>query len=333
MAILLRKLLEQLPPDTEERVRKAKDRWNTRIREALRRETRLSLHRRDEYRDKDEIIAVPINLCPGLPEELRPLDDKIADEHELALLLAPYRQIITALANSTKSATDELLPALSRSKFASLLPRNIGHDISSVGQFAQFLLARLKSFDLTDFVLKVNKDILGVYRYKLWRAVDDPQPKIELYWGVIGLIARDLALEPEQLTCVVLAHELAHGYSHVGADADDQYWTTKAFSVSSPEVVEGLAQYYGWLVCKRLDETLPGTLNSYNALLEKQSGPYRTHVTWMHEFTPEHVRLAMLHTRRDDSPVALDFFTESLNAARNHLPKAERTRVAGGQEY
>src|ERR1700738_2722107 len=101
MSILISDLIKQLPPDTEERVKKTKDRWNTRIREALRRETRLSLHRRDKYtQDKDEIISVPILVCAGLPESLWPSDNKISDEHEQALLLAPYRQIITALRDS-----------------------------------------------------------------------------------------------------------------------------------------------------------------------------------------------------------------------------------------
>jgi len=321
-------LLEKLPPDTEERVKKAKDRWNQRIREALRRETRLSLHRRDEYRNKDDVITVPIAVCPGLPEELWPQDDKIADEHELALLLAPYRQIITALANSSQSAADDLLPALLCSKFASISPPDITSGLTSVRQFAQFLLARLKAFDLTEFVLSVNKDVLGVYRYKCQKMFDDPQPRIELYWGVIGLIARDLALDLEHLTCVVLAHELAHAYTHMGSDADNQYWNTNGFHNSKGEVLEGLAQFYGWLVSKRLDESLPGTLDAYVTLLEKQSGPYRAHEAWTGDFTPEHVRLAMLHIRRDRPVVDLDFFTHALEAARDQLPKAGRARAA-----
>jgi hypothetical protein len=328
MAIRLSKLIENLPAGTEDRIKKAKDRWNSRIREALRRETRLSLHRRDDSTGKDDNVLVPVSVCPGLPEALWPKDDKIGDEYELALLLAPHRQIIVALASSSEAAISELLPTLSGPKFAGMLPPEFKKDLSSVKQYAQFLVDKLKEFDLTKFVLAVNKDVLGIYRYRVAKQIDDPQPKIELYWGVIGLIARDLGIEVEPLTCVVLAHELAHAYTHLGSDADEEYWSTIGFSVSAPEVVEGLAQYYGWLVCKRVNEVLPGTLNAYDSLLKKQSGPYRAHEAWTKEFTAEHVRLAMLHTRREHPNVAIDIFTESLNAARDHLPKTERVQVA-----
>lgn len=328
MAILLSDLLKKLPPNTEERVKKAKDRWNKKIREALRRETRLSLHRRDDFTSKDEIITIPITVCPGLPDELQPLNRKIADEYELALLLAPHRQIITDLANSGQSTTDYILPVLARSKFSSILPQNIGGELISVRRFAEFLFAQLKTFDLAEFILSVNKDVLGVYRYKCQNRFDDPQPRIELYWGVIGLIARDLAIDPEHLTCVVLAHELAHGYTHVGSDADDQYWNTNAFHNSKDEVVEGLAQYYAWLVCKRIDESLSGVLKAYESLLDKQHGPYRAHEPWVKDFTPEHVRLAMLHTRRDRPVIDVDFFTNALESAKAQLPTAARVGAA-----
>jgi hypothetical protein len=328
MAIRLSKLLENLPAGTEDRIKKAKDRWNPRIREALRRETRLSLQRRDDSKGKDDNIVVPVTVCHGLPDALWPKDDKIDEQYELALLLAPHRQVIVALATSSETAINELLPTLFLPQFAGMFPPDFKGELISVRKYAQFLLDKLKEFDLTKFVLEVNQDVLGVYRYRLAKRIDDPQSKIELYWGVIGLIARDLGIEPEQLTCVVLAHELAHAYTHLGSDADDEYWSTNGFSASAPDVVEGLAQYYGWLVCKRLDELLPGTLNAYDSLLKKQSGPYLAHKAWMKEFTAEHVRLAMLHTRRDYPKVAIDMFTESLKAARDHLPKTERAQVA-----
>jgi hypothetical protein len=52
MPILLTDLIKKLPSDTPDRVRASKERFNTRIREALRRETRLSLNRR-----KDDLLG------------------------------------------------------------------------------------------------------------------------------------------------------------------------------------------------------------------------------------------------------------------------------------
>lgn len=331
MAILLSKLIDQLPPDTEKRVQKSKDLWNTRIREGLRRETRLTLHRHDEsHGSKDEIISVPITVCAGLPEDLQPLESQITEEHELALLLAPYRHIITSMRDSTGSAIDAFLPSVP-DRFRKVLFDGREAQLPAVREYAQSLLDRLKAFDLTKFILKVNADVLGVYRYKVWKYLDDPQPKIELYWGVIGLIARDLGIDVEQLTCVVLAHELAHAYTHVGSDADDQYWLTTQFRDSELSLKEGLAQYYGWLVCKRLNEQAPGILTAYESLLEKQPAPYHAHEPWTKDFTPEHVRLAMLHVRRYCPLGELNYFSELLNGAKDQLPKATRARKAGAQ--
>jgi len=54
--VLLEELIRKLPSDTAEKVKKAKERFNTRIRESLRRETRLSLHRQTDTRNgRDEI--------------------------------------------------------------------------------------------------------------------------------------------------------------------------------------------------------------------------------------------------------------------------------------
>jgi hypothetical protein len=47
------------------------------------------------------------------------------------------------------------------------------------------------------------------------------QPEI---WGVIGLFSQILGLNPEALTIVVLAHELAHAYTHRTADIDGKFW-------------------------------------------------------------------------------------------------------------
>jgi hypothetical protein len=81
-------------------------------------------------------------------------------------------------------------------------------------EYAQLLLEHLKQFQLTNFILKINEDVLGIYDY------GGTEPKIELYWGVIGLVARDLNIGVEDLTCVVLAHEFAHAFTHVGSDAN-----------------------------------------------------------------------------------------------------------------
>ena len=92
MPILLTDLIKKLPSDTPDRVKAAKERFNNKIRESLRRETRLGLHRRqdDLVGGRDEMISVPITIQPGLPEGLQPLERQtIDDQHRLAVLLSP----------------------------------------------------------------------------------------------------------------------------------------------------------------------------------------------------------------------------------------------------
>ena len=55
-----------------------------------------------------------------------------------------------------------------------------------MGVCSAALLAHLERFRLTEFILKIDEDVLGIYDHS------GTKPKIELYWGIIGLVARDL---------------------------------------------------------------------------------------------------------------------------------------------
>jgi hypothetical protein len=243
MPILLQELIQALPSDSPERVRKAKERFNARVRDSLRRETRLSLHRRTNQQTKDdEIVNVPILVVAGLPEPLLPLDrQSIEDKHRLSILLGPYRHTLMALRDNGATALDRLIPAMEAEPLARVLLDGRHNNIKPVGVYADFLLRKLSEFELAKFILRVNDDVLGVYRYRLHQYYDDPEPKIELYWGVIGLVARDLDVTVEDLTCVVLAHELSHAYTHVGSDAEDHSWSSDYFSKSAHDLKEGLS--------------------------------------------------------------------------------------------
>jgi hypothetical protein len=320
MPILLEDLIRQLPSDTEERIKQARERFNNRIREALRNETRFFLKRQGDSRDQgDEIVKVPVQLLAGLPEALRPRENQtVEDKYRLSILLAPYRHLLTALRDSSSGALQELIPTL-RSEAGSL-PLLDGRDqnIEPVWRYADFLLKKLNEFELTRFVLRVNSDLLGIYRYRLETLWDNPEPRVELYWGVIALIARDLGVLLEDLTCVVLAHELAHAYTHVGVDADNHSWRTSDFAGSMQELVEGLAQYYTERVCQRIQDDAPGAIRAYNAFLPHQPPAYQVHASWR-DSRPEHIRLAMLEVRRSERPATLVQFAVFLKNARAQL--------------
>jgi hypothetical protein len=91
---------------------------------------------------------------------------------------------------------------------------------SQVRNWSEDILRMLKEHDPVRQILMVNQDVLGSYSYAPRNT--DPkvanQASIQLYWTVIGLVAKDLGCEVEDLTVVVMVHELAHAYTQLGAD-------------------------------------------------------------------------------------------------------------------
>jgi hypothetical protein len=255
----------------------------------------------------------------GLPEVLRPFERQaIEDKYHIAIVLGPYRRELTALRDSGEIVYGQLVRKLDSEPVGRELLDGREMSIEATKDYADFLLKKLAEFDLTRFILGVNEDVLGCYKYQIQPYWDHPRPRIELYWGIIGIVARDLRVSVEDLTCVVLAHELAHAHTHVAFDANDCNWDSDHFAKSTHELKEGLAQFYAQRVCKRIEEGEPGPLVAFNTLLPKQPEAYRTHTRWR-DSTPEDVRLAMLETRTSEKPGGLEQFEACLRGARSWL--------------
>src|SRR5438045_984553 len=80
----------------------------------------------------------------------------------------------------------------------------------------------------------------------------------ERCWGVIGLVSDWVGSSVEDLTIVVLTHELAHAYTQLGADIDGRRWPAAAFRRADLPLTEGLAQYYTQAVLERLKDRFDG---------------------------------------------------------------------------
>ena len=128
------------------------------------------------------------------------------------------------------------------------------------------------------------------------RSAFRPEPKRFRRCGK-GLVSRLLGVSVEGLTVKVLAHELAHAYTHVGADEDGRRWGSTAFQRTDRASLEGLAQYYTCRVLERLGKQAPGAIYAYEKLLPHQPAIYRTHLGWHEHHSPEEVREAMLTIR------------------------------------
>jgi hypothetical protein len=150
--------------------------------------------------------------------------------------------------------------------------------------------------------------VLGAYFFRI--------PEIRLYWMAIGFFAHYLDVTVEALTVVTLAHELAHAYSHLGKDIDGRDWDTEAFAWADNYIIEGLAQFYTEVVCKRLAFRYPEAFQAYKEFLDIQSGPYLAHRSWSDgdARAGEVIRISMIHTRTNKVTLYNDFLKERARA-------------------
>lgn len=321
MSIFLEELLSLIPSDTEERVERTKERLNQIIREALRRETGIGLAQKDTDTGRiKETVGVPITLVSGFPDSIKYRE--LSEKEQFAALLTPWRQTLETLRNSSTKVKEILLPVICNSKYGSSLLKNKEHLLRDVSDLAEELLRMIQDFDLVKWILEVNQDILGIYKYRVSQGSPlffKPKTvaKIEIYWGAIGLVSQSIGVTIEDLTTVVLAHELAHAYTHLGCDIDGHRWDTSDFTKSDHELKEGLAQYYTFLVCKRIARHMPYSEKAYEELLKRQPAAYQTHAPWT-KLTPEVIRLGMLEIRRTGIGQSKDF-NKSLEEACNTL--------------
>ena len=297
MTITIRQLLHQVPIETEDIVNRTRIRFNSTIRQMLRQETGLRLsvtkNRDDEVQDGH---YVRVFVEPGVPQDLMQIE---FDEDEwLAFLLMPWNSELTALKISASNILGGLVDKLPESITKHGNFAGISGDLMIVKDFSDHLLKIAKSVDSVKKLHDINEDILGRY---IWdaRGYSQTNASIKLYWGAIGLIARILNISVHGLTIKVLAHELAHAFTHLGTDIDGQRWRDDDFASADREVKESLAQYYTSRIVNRLKDRIPEAKDAYETLLDHQPPCYKIQEEWIKSgANPEHVRLAMVKFRR-----------------------------------
>ncbi|MGO8917200.1 MAG: hypothetical protein ACLQJR_14940 [Stellaceae bacterium] len=135
---------------------------------------------------------------------------------------------------------------------------------------------------------------------------------------MIGLVSEWLGCAVEDLAIVVLAHELAHAYTQLGADIDGRRWAAVSFAKAETGLKEGLAQYYTDRVLRRLERRYGGALKVFLDLVPRQPEAYQVHQKWGRQSSPEAVRRAMLEVRRWNEGKLADF-NRRLDAAQKEL--------------
>jgi hypothetical protein len=256
-----------VPPDAEDRVNRSFKQWNQIVRDHIRTETGLKLS------DGDSRYAIPVRVVKGFPVALAQLIDQYRDPVMWRLIIGQPK--LGGLIEGLKFLLQEWDQF---EQWRSLPePAKNGH---SVLDRALQIANSLQQVALADKVVQqikgIHEDILGAYHF-----APKQGSNIELYWLPIAMVAAMIDVAIEDLTVVVLIHELAHGYTHIGRDIDGTSWDYHGFRDSDLRVVEGLAQFYTEVISERLAVRTPSLFTAYQALLKLQSGPYLAHRDWM----------------------------------------------------
>jgi hypothetical protein len=293
-------VIESLLDSTwKERVERTCRQWNQVVREQMRAETGL------RFSSSDARAAVPVRVVDGLPPPLQVIVNSIPEktfwkmlllrpsiedgQKGLSDLLANHDEIFAWLASTKKGSVggDKQPPAV-----------RDGLDLSL--QYVHWVMEAVKEVEIENKIAKIQEDVLGAYFFR--------RKEIRIYWVASALISRILDVTAEDLSVVVLAHEIAHAYTHLGKDIDGRSWELDAFAKTELAVVEGLAQYYTAVTSKKISERRPGVHEAYKRLLPLQGGPYRVHEKWMADkVSGEDIRFAMIGCRENKLTSCKDF--------------------------
>lgn len=275
-----------IPKDAYERIERAVKQANNSVREQIRTETGLRLS------DGSERFNIPVRVCEGFTG---PFGDIIMRHPDLQMwwLICGLRQL-GGIVEGTAWLL-KLWPELEKWQQLPAVARGAGDSIQRTRDVAAELQKGVANPPIIEEIKKMKADYLGCYFYPPRKA-----PWIEIYWMPIALIAAIIDVRMEDLAVVTLAHELGHGYTHLGRDIDGASWNTAGFGETDAEVKEGLAQFYTEVVTQKIASRQPGAHEAYEKFLALQSGPYLAHKEWLKEQPhqrSETVRFALLASR------------------------------------
>lgn len=290
-----------IPPDAEDRVARTVKQLNGVVRDHIRAETGLRLS------DSQTRAAIPVRVTEGFPAKLAGLIGQYDDPVLWRLIAAQPR-----LGGIVEGLQFLLVgwPAFEQWGDLPAVARDSQPALERAREVALVLQQVAVSKRVKEELKAIHEDILGAYRFSTGSLALPAPPWVEIYWMPIALIAAVLDVRIEDLTTVTLAHELAHGYTHLGRDIDGVCWEDSGFSKSGLGVVEGLAQFYTDIVTARMITRMPGAHNAYLKLLELQSSPYHAHMEWVKNAPgqrSETVRFVMLAARNRGAVTSADW--------------------------
>lgn len=279
-----------------EKVDKTCKRWNPIIREILRSETALKLSINEDRR------IIPVRVVDGLPKPFVNLVSEMPDP--ILWRINNNRALFEGVGeglNFMHRHFEEIQFWLKREQPVDK------EFLFKMSELNNAILSKLKDIKFLQAFKEIREDVLGAYFFR--------DGIIQLYWMPIGIMANVLNISIEDLTIVVLTHELAHAYTHMGADIDGVRWSEKAFAECDLRIVEGLAQHYTEIICKKIEEKGNNALTAFEKLLNCQSTIYTVFREWTNgEQAAERIRFTLLITR-SQKICSYDDFHELLASA------------------
>lgn len=268
-ALQLHSLVKSLGPNLKEQVSRAFRQWNLIVRDHMRNEMGLRLTVGDERQ------GVPVYVEDGMPAPL--YDLMVGTTDPFLWFLAANRHLIANAQTGLQFVLEHLPPT--RFGQGQVPGEPTDGDVERTAFYLGELNEKSGETKVEEMLQSIDQDVLGGYFFR--------QPAVCLYWAPIGIFARLLQVPVEALTLVVLSHEVAHAYSHLGRDIDGTRWETGAFAQADLNIVEGLAQFYTGIVTARLRDRFPAAHEAYEKLLALQRGAYKAHVSWIPEGTTQ----------------------------------------------
>jgi hypothetical protein len=294
MSILASEVARMAGPKCRDTVSAAMKRWEEKIRERVRLEMALKLA--DDSGWGRQVQRVAVNISDGLPVALLRHERDLT--RKLVEIAGMFRSDLLGFSEAA-TALQELLDRLGAIDNSWADRAKVERaNIVGLERLAAELLELAARATFTDKLKTIEEDILGAYFPVGKKPKGGGPPVIEIYWIVIGAVAKAIQVDVEGLALTVLTHELAHAYSHLGADTDGNRWADQAFCESTIFIKEGIAQYYTEKVVQWFHQrNIAAPSNAYTELLKVQSEPYHIHEEWLKEFSPEIVRAAIIECR------------------------------------
>jgi len=238
---------------------------NQKIRNALSEKIGFALHYKSvvqgDFLESSERVSIPIKVEDYVPtiflDILQDCDDDLLE------LLLNYNSMVSAL-NELKFQLEKY-NSFSKFHEDKCSPKEIHSSILHLEK----LIHAVDASGIMEKLKRIGPDVFGAYYFY--------ERRVELYWLSIGMYSLIYNTPVDELTIVVLTHELAHGYSHVGFDIDGNDWDTDAFSKTDLKIVEGIAQFYTEMICYDFFERASKTFNN---LLDKQEIQYYDYKNW-----------------------------------------------------